>query len=68
MHPERWEDRAAGMQQAMWERNTGAERMGRDSMASGAPMVQTQQGYADNQMVGNGRQVTAPAYPAPARM
>ena len=27
------------MRQAMWERNTGADRVGRDSTASGAPMV-----------------------------
>ncbi|KAK1927747.1 Frag1/DRAM/Sfk1 family-domain-containing protein [Papiliotrema laurentii] len=38
-YPERWEGRYEGMRQAMYERNTGQEKAPRDSMASGAPMV-----------------------------
>jgi phage FluMu gp28-like protein len=41
-YPERWQDRAQQMQNASYERNTGVTNTlaGRDSMASGAPMME----------------------------
>lgn len=52
-HPERWQDRYQGMKRAMWERNTGAEKVGRDSTASGAPMVGTGMNPASTGQTGN---------------
>jgi len=59
-HPERWQDRYAAMRQNMWARNNGQETVGRNSMASAAPIV----GNNVAPVVDNGSAYPATGYPA----